>query len=144
MNGSSVGLSTYGEGHEGERSHYACGNRAGGSDDFPPCLSSSRHRSLHEEHPVAFNGTVTEFNWANPHVQIYFDVKDSKGNVAHWSVETLSPGKLARSGWSKDSLKPGDQITITVWAAKSGAPVGFMRKLVLAGGKELSIDEKAN
>lgn len=97
-----------------------------------------------EEHPVTLSGTVTEFNWANPHVQIYFDVKDSKGNVAHWSVETLSPGKLARSGWSKDSLKAGDQITITVWAAKSGAPVGFMRKLVLAGGKELSIDEKAN
>jgi hypothetical protein len=97
-----------------------------------------------DEHPVTLNGTVTEFNWANPHVQIYFDVKDSKGNVAHWSVETLSPGKLARSGWSKDSLKAGDQITITVWAAKSGAPVGFMRKLVLAGGKELPIDEKAN
>lgn len=110
-------------------------------------LPASAHHgtaAYDEEYPVTFNGTVTEFNWANPHVQIYFDVKDSRGNVAHWSVETLSPGKLARSGWSKDSLKPGNQITITVWTAKSGAPVGFMRKLVLAGGKELSIDEKAN
>jgi Family of unknown function (DUF6152) len=62
----------------------------------------------------------------------------------HWSVETMSPGKLVRMGWSKDSLKAGDQISITVWAAKNGAPVGFMRKLVLADGKELPIDEKAN
>ena len=96
-----------------------------------------------DQHPVTSNGVVTEFNWANPHVQIYYDVKDNKGNVVHWAVETLSPGKLARSGWSKDSLKAGDQITITVWAAKSGAPVGFMRKLIV-NGKELSIDEKAN
>ena len=96
-----------------------------------------------DQHPLTLDGVVTEFNWANPHVQIYYDAKDSKGNVAHWAVETLSPGKLARSGWSKDSLKAGDKITITVWAAKSGAPVGFMRKLIV-NGKELSIDEKAN
>jgi hypothetical protein len=89
-------------------------------------------------------GTVVGFNWGNPHVQIYYDVKGNKGKIVHWSVETLSPGKLVRLGWSKDSLKTGDQITITAWAAKNGAPVGFMRKLVLAGGKELPIDEKAN
>ncbi|HEX4486584.1 MAG TPA: DUF6152 family protein [Terriglobales bacterium] len=97
-----------------------------------------------DAHPVTMTGTVTEFNWGNPHVQIYYDVKSNKGEVVHWSVETLSPGKLARLGWSKDSLKTGDQITITVWAAKNGAPVGFMRKLVVAGGKELHMDEKAN
>ena len=96
-----------------------------------------------DQHPLTLDGVVTEFNWANPHVQIYYDAKDSKGNMAHWAVETLSPGKLARSGWNKDSLKAGDKITITVWAAKSGAPVGFMRKLIV-NGKELSIDEKAN
>lgn len=97
-----------------------------------------------EARPVTLHGTVTEFNWANPHTQIYFDARDDKGNTAHWSCETLSPGKLARAGWSKDSLKAGDKITITLWPAKNGAPVGFLRKVLLADGKELPIDEKAN
>lgn len=94
------------------------------------------------DHPIDLKATITEYTWANPHVQIYFDVKDAKGNVIHWACETLSPGKLARSGWSKDSLKPGDQATITVVPAKNGSPVGFLTKLVLAGGRELALDEK--
>jgi hypothetical protein len=68
-------------------------------------------------------------------------VKGEKGHVAHWGCETLSPGKLMRSGWSKDSVKPGDQITITLVAAKNGAPVGFLRKLVLGDGRQLGITE---
>ena len=91
---------------------------------------------------VNLKGTVTEFEWANPHVQIYFDVKDAKGGVVHWGCETLSPGKLIRAGWSKDALKPGDPIAITLVAAKNGAPVGFLHKLVLENsGKQLGIQE---
>lgn len=90
---------------------------------------------------LTFKGTVTEFAWANPHIQIYFDVKDSSGKVAHWAVESLSPGKLARSGWSRDVLKPGDQITVTLNPSKVGAPIGNLKKLILANGKELSTDE---
>jgi hypothetical protein len=59
-----------------------------------------------EKNPLTVKGTVTEFAWSNPHVQIYFDVKDDRGNVAHWSVETLSPGKLLRCGWTRDSVSP--------------------------------------
>jgi len=94
------------------------------------------------DHPIALKGRVTEFIWANPHAQIYFDVKDAKGNLVHWSCETLSPGKLVRSGWSKDSLKAGDQATITVMPAKNGSPVGFLTKLAFADGRELALDEK--
>ncbi len=90
---------------------------------------------------LTFKGTVTEFAWANPHVQIYFDVKDSSGKVVHWAVESLSPGKLARSGWTRDVLKPGDEITITLNPSKVGAPIGNLKKLVLSNGKELSTDE---
>ncbi len=90
---------------------------------------------------LTFQGTVTEFAWANPHVQIYFDVKDANGKVAHWAVESLSPGKLARSGWSRDALKPGDQITITLNPSKVGAPIGNLKKLILSNGKELSTEE---
>lgn len=63
-----------------------------------------------ETKEVTLKGTVTEFDWANPHAQIYFDVKDAKGGVVHWGCETLSPGKLARAGWDKDAVKPEIQL----------------------------------
>lgn len=95
-----------------------------------------------ETKEVTLKGTVTEFDWANPHAQIYFDVKDAKGNVVHWGCETLSPGKLIRTGWTKDAVKAGDQITITLVAAKNGAPVGFLHKLTIdSTGKQLGIQE---
>ena len=93
------------------------------------------------DNPITLKGTVTEFVWSNPHVQIYFDVKDAKGKVVHWASETVSPGLLSRSGWSKTELKPGDEITITLGPAKSGAPVGFALKIVLANGKILQLGQ---
>jgi len=94
-----------------------------------------------ETTPVAIKGTVTEFVWANPHAQIYLDVTQDKGDIKHWGVETLSPGKLLRAGWTKDSVKAGDRVTIRFYAAKSGAPVGFLLKLVFADGRELGTRE---
>ena len=91
--------------------------------------------------PITLKGTVTEFAWSNPHVQIYFDVKDAKGKVVHWASETVSPGMLARQGWTKAELKPGDEITITIGPAKSGAPVGYALKIVPANGKELILGQ---
>lgn len=92
-----------------------------------------------EKNPITLKGTVTDFEWSNPHAQIYFDVKDGKGNIAHWACETLNPARLTRAGWTKRSLKPGDEITITLITARTGAPVGFLRKLVLADGTELGV-----
>jgi hypothetical protein len=106
-----------------------------------PAFAHHGNAAYDEKHPVTLKGTVTEFVWANPHTQIYFDVKDDKGSVVHWSCETLSPGKLIRSGWTKNGLKPGDQITITLIPAKGGAPVGFLNKLVLPDGKTLGSEE---
>jgi len=91
--------------------------------------------------PIALKATVTEFVWSNPHVQIYFDVKDDKGNIVHWASETVSPGMLSRAGWSKNELKPGDRITITVGPSKNGAPVGYALKIVLSDGKELILGQ---
>ena len=96
------------------------------------------------DNPITIRGTVTEFSWTNPHVQIYLDVKDGKGNVVHWSVETYSPGKLVRAGWPKESVKAGDVVSINLIPAKSGAPVGFLHKLVLPDGKELGLQEQDN
>ena len=96
------------------------------------------------DNPITIKGTVTEFAWTNPHVQIYLDVKDDKGKVVHWSVETYSPGKLVRAGWTKDAVKAGDLVTIVLIPAKSSAPVGFLHKLVLPSGKELGLQEQDN
>lgn len=95
-------------------------------------------------HPMTITGTVTEFVWANPHCQIYLDVTDDKGNVVHWSVETNSPGILLRDGWTRTSLKPGDQVTITFMPAKNGSPIGvavgaYDACKVVANGHELSL-----
>ena len=85
---------------------------------------------------VTVKGTVTQFVWSNPHSQLYFDVTDEKGNVAHWGGETNGPGTLAKDGWTKTTLKPGDQITITVFPSKAGTPYGLVSKVVLPSGKE--------
>ena len=106
-----------------------------------PLFAHHGNAAYDSKNPLTLNGTVTDFEWANPHVQIYFDVKDDKGAVTHWSVETLSPGKLVRCGWSKDAVKPGDKVAITTLPARTGAPVGFLTKLVFANGKELGLKE---
>jgi hypothetical protein len=106
-----------------------------------PLWAHHGNASYDNDNPTTIKGTVTEFAWTNPHVQIYLDVKGDKGAVVHWSVETYSPGKLVRAGWTKDSVKAGDQVSITLIPAKSGAPVGFLHKLVLPDGKVLALQE---
>ncbi len=75
-----------------------------------------------EANPVTVTGTVVEFQFMNPHSQITFDVKDDKGNLQRWEAELGSAGQLHRAeGWGKDTLKPGDIVTISGPRAKNGA-----------------------
>ena len=83
-------------------------------------------------------GTVTEFNWSNPHCQILVDVKGEDGKIVNWSVETLAPAVLKRAGWSPQTLHAGDQVTLIIAPSKHGTPVGMIRKLQLASGKTLT------
>lgn len=106
-----------------------------------PAFAHHGNAAYDLEKPITLKGAVTEFVWSNPHVQIYFDVKDDKGKVVHWASETVSPGLLARSGWTKDELKAGDEITITLGPAKNGAPIGYALKIVLANGKVLQLGQ---
>ena len=93
--------------------------------------------SYDHSNPITLTGTVTEFVWQNPHSQVYFDVKDAKGNIVHWAGEMNSPGVLSRQeGWTKRTLKAGDTITITVYPSKAGTPVGVVNKLI-ANGKTI-------
>jgi Family of unknown function (DUF6152) len=87
---------------------------------------------------MTLKGTVTEYRWANPHCQVFLDVKDSTGKVVNWAIETLAPAVLKRAGWSRETLHAGDQITITFAPSVRGTPVGMIRKVVLPDGKELT------
>lgn len=83
------------------------------------------------------NATVTKFMWANPHVLTMFDVKDEKGEVAHWTVEAGSPSAMNQMGWTRNSMKPGDVITVYTFQSKYGDSVGRLNKIVLADGTVL-------
>src|SRR5580658_8053916 len=61
---------------------------------------------------LTVKATVTKFEWSNPHIQILFDAPDEKGVIQHWDVEGTNPFGASRAGWTKDSFKPGDQVTI--------------------------------
>ena len=83
------------------------------------------------------NAVVKKLVWSNPHTILSFDVKDARGKVTTWGVESGSPSALSRVGWNRNSLKAGDTITVEIFAARNGAPVGRLAKVVLPGGAEL-------
>jgi hypothetical protein len=82
-------------------------------------------------------GIVTGFEFINPHVEIYVEVKDDKGKVEKWVGEANSPNVLTRHGWSRDIIRPGDQITVIGNRAKNGTFMLRLQKVVLADGREL-------
>ena len=77
------------------------------------------------EKVITLNGTVTSFNWSNPHCLVHIDVRDSKGDVKDWIVELAAPTLMTRNGWTKDSLKPGDEVIADTHPAKNGATTGL-------------------
>jgi Family of unknown function (DUF6152) len=86
---------------------------------------------------TSVKGTVRQFAFINPHSAIYVEAKDDKGSVEQWLVEADSPNNLARNGWSRDSLKPGDQVTIVGNRLKDGSKVMRLQKIIFSDGREL-------
>ena len=86
---------------------------------------------------VEMKGTIVMFEWTNPHNQIHFDVTDATGKVTRWIAATEPPQVMLERGWTRRSLKAGDQVTAYVFVAKNGAPVGNLQRIVLADGKQL-------
>lgn len=82
-------------------------------------------------------GTVTKFEWSNPHAYIYLEVKDEKGAAVEWTAEMASIGMLSRVNWRRDTLKPGDEITVFGYRAKNGKTTMRLDKIVFASGQEL-------
>lgn len=94
--------------------------------------------SFDSSKPVTVTGTVTDFEFTNPHVLILVDVKDpSTGKIENWKCELTSPSPLARNGWTRNTIKPGDRLTITGAPIKSGAPVMAISK-IMRNGEQIS------
>src|SRR5262245_9565016 len=87
--------------------------------------------------PVTLTGTVTKVEWANPHARFYIDVKDEAGKVNNWDFELASPNGLMRRGWTRNSLKLGDVVTVTGWSAKNAPHVGNASTVTLGDGRKV-------
>jgi hypothetical protein len=86
---------------------------------------------------ITVKGTVTGFEFVNPHVQIFWDAKDDAGTAQKWQGELTSPNRLSRVGWTKSTLKAGDAITISGYPTKSGSHEIWIQKVVTGDGQEL-------
>jgi len=90
---------------------------------------------------ITIKGTVTSFEFTNPHSQVYFDVKNDKGEIEHWQGSLTAPNKLARAGWTKHTLSPGDQITISGRLGKNSAKSLAINKIIMPSGESLQLME---
>jgi hypothetical protein len=87
--------------------------------------------------PVTLTGTVTKVEWMNPHARFYIDVKDQSGGVVSWEMELGSPNGLMRAGWTRNSLKAGDVVTVWGSLAKDGSKLANARKITLSDGTQV-------
>ena len=87
---------------------------------------------------ITVKGTVTRWVWSNPHCVLQLDVTDDHGQVVQWSAETENPSSMVHYGYTKQSLKPGDQVTVTVVPVKNGKPFGRIVEVVLPNGQKLA------
>jgi hypothetical protein len=100
-----------------------------------PAAKAHHSVSMYDmEHPSTYKGVVNRIEWTNPHAYVYLDVKNEKGEVEEWAMEINSPNFLRHNGWTSATVKPGDVITCTGGAAKSGAKTMRCTSVVLADG----------
>ena len=88
---------------------------------------------------LILKGTVTEWVWANPHCWLKFDVKDDSGKTINWVAETNNAPDMVEKGWSKQILKTGDQVSVTIEPVKNGKPVGRVISVALPNGQTLGM-----
>src|SRR5690348_12723555 len=103
-----------------------------------PLVAHHGNAEFNTEKTVTVKGTVTEWFWANPHCFLKFDEQTDAGEIRHWVVETSNPPDMINNGWSKYSLKPGDQVTVTMHQVKdTKKPIGRVVKVAFPDGKVL-------
>jgi hypothetical protein len=106
-----------------------------------PMLAHHGTAAFDTKNVVTVKGTVTDFEFINPHCQIFFDVKNDKGEVEKWDGELTAPSKLSRAGWTKHTLKPGDEITVGGYPGKNDPHTIWIQKLSGPNGQTLPLNE---
>jgi hypothetical protein len=104
------------------------------------CAQASAHHgsaNYDMSKPTSVRGTIVKFEFINPHSAIHLEAKNDNGSAEEWIIEADSPNNLGRAGWTRDSLKPGDQVTIVGNRLKDGSKVMRLQKIIFADGKEL-------
>ena len=102
-----------------------------------PALAHHSFAMFDTVHRITLSGTVTGFEWTNPHAYIELDVTDEKGSVKHWSVELGSPSILMQGGWKFNDLKYGDKVTLVLSPLKNGKAGGLLARITLPDGRVL-------
>jgi hypothetical protein len=104
-------------------------------------MRTSAHHAFAAEYDenkrVTVSGTVTRFEWTNPHAWLYVDGKNESGKVANWSFEMGSPNGLIHRGWRRMELKKGDQVTVEGYRAKDGREVANAATVTMSDGRKL-------
>jgi hypothetical protein len=109
-------------------------------------LAIGYHADAHHSFAAVFDaetsvektGTVTEVEWMNPHAWIYIDVEEEDGETNNWAFELGSPNGLIRRGWSRNTVKVGDVVSISGYRARDGSNRGNIKSITLADGRELT------
>ena len=105
----------------------------------PPALAHHSGAMFDTSKKVTITGTVKEFQWTNPHAFIEVEALNTAGGVDHWSVEMTSPLFLARRGFSRNSLKPGDKVILVLSPLKDGTKGGLFASVESLNGKPLEL-----
>ena len=101
-------------------------------------------RASYSTDVITLEATVTEFRFVNPHVQVYFDITTEAGEIEHWQGELTAPNKLARGGWTKNTLQPGDQIGITGRAGRNDGHSVAINEIIMPDGEAIPLWEVLN
>jgi len=102
-----------------------------------PALAHHSFAMYDRDHQVTLTGTVSKFEWTNPHAFIELDVPDTSAGVKHYSIECASPNVLTRVGWKFNELKTGDKVTLLVNPLKNGKAGGMLEKATVPDGRVL-------
>jgi hypothetical protein len=105
-----------------------------------PALAHHGRATYDETKFATIMGTVSSFQFSNPHALLILNVKNDKGNIEMWVGEGTSPNMLVREGWDKRTIKPGDRITATGHPARDGSNTIRIERIVLPNGKELTFE----